>query len=89
LKRQMLLGSREPSTTTSEVLDGERWPLEPGRVQAALAAGAITRQQADVLVRSKTIGSHLEILQRDEGYKGFNKAGISEIIRQTDPRRRI
>jgi hypothetical protein len=69
--------------------DGEKWLLDPGRVQAALAAGAITPQQADALVRSKSIGSHLEILQRDAGYKGFNRAGISEIIRRTDPRSRI
>ncbi len=69
--------------------EGEAWLVEPARAEAALAAGAITRQQADALVRSKAIGSHLEILQRDEGYKGFNKAGISEIIRQTDPRKRL
>ena len=30
-------------------------------------------------------GSHLEILERDAGYKGFNQAGINEIIRETDP----
>jgi hypothetical protein len=65
---------------------GETWPVEPGRVQAALAAGAITREQADIFHRSGAIGSHLEILQRDDGYKGFNKAGINEIIKDTDPR---
>jgi hypothetical protein len=30
----------------------------------------------------------LEILQRDEGYKGFNQTGISDIIHRTDPRRK-
>ena len=39
-----------------------------------------TRQQG-------ALGSHLEILQRDEGYKGFNQTGINEIIKSTDPRR--
>ena len=33
------------------------------------------------------LGSHLEILERNEGYKGFNQTGINQIIRQTDPRR--
>jgi len=65
---------------------GEVWAVEPGRVQAASAAGFITRQQADQFQGSGAVGSHLEILQRDEGYKGFNKAGINEIIRATDPR---
>lgn len=64
---------------------GEVWPLDPDRIRAALATGVITREQADQFERSGAIGSHLELLQRDEGYKGFNKAGISKIIRDTDP----
>jgi hypothetical protein len=32
------------------------------------------------------LGSHLEILERNDGYKGFNQTGISQIIRRTDPR---
>ena len=31
-------------------------------------------------------GSHLEILQRWDGFKGFNKTGVSNIIRATDAR---
>lgn len=68
--------------------EGEIWPVDPGRLEAALADGAITEEQAERFRTSGAIGSHLEILQRDEGYKGFNKAGINEIIRDTDPRRR-
>jgi len=67
---------------------GETWAVEPGRIEAASAAGLITRHEADEFLGSGAVGSHLEILQRDEGYKGFNKAGISEIIRDTDPRNR-
>ena len=66
--------------------EGEIWAVEPKRVRSALAAGAITQQQADAFRDAGAIGSHLEILQRDEGYKGFNKAGINKIIRDTDPR---
>jgi hypothetical protein len=29
----------------------------------------------------------MEILERNDGYKGFNQTGISEIITRTDPRR--
>jgi hypothetical protein len=67
--------------------EGEPWPVEPQRLEAALAAGAITPAEADRFRQSGAIGSHLEILERDEGYKGFNQAGINEIIRDTDPRR--
>ena len=67
--------------------EGELWPVEAERLDAALVAGAITPDEADHFRRSGAIGSHLEILQRDEGYKGFNQAGINQIIRDTDPRR--
>jgi hypothetical protein len=49
-------------------------------------AGWITTEQAEKFVREGTLGSHLEILQRREGYKGFNPKGISDIITETDPR---
>jgi hypothetical protein len=67
--------------------DGEVWPVEPQRLEDALAARTVTPDEADRFRRCGAIGSHLEILQRDQGYKGFNQAGINEIIRDTDPRR--
>ena len=67
--------------------EGETWAVDARRREAAVAAGAITRQQAEQFGRDGALGSHLEILQRDQGYKGFNPSGISEIIRATDPRR--
>ncbi len=65
---------------------GERWMVDPKRAQRALNAGWINAEQAERFVREGTIGSHLEILQRREGYKGFNQKGISDIITETDPR---
>ena len=55
--------------------------------RAAVAAGRITPEQADRFRREGALGSHLEILERNDGYKGFNQTGISEIITRTDPRR--
>jgi len=52
-----------------------------------LAEGRITNDQADRFRREGALGSHLEILERNDGYKGFNQTGISEIITRTDPRR--
>jgi hypothetical protein len=66
---------------------GEIWPVEAARIDRLLAAGKITAEQADKFRREGALGSHLEVLQRDEGYKGFNQTGISDIITRTDPRR--
>lgn len=65
---------------------GEIWPVEPKRIAAALAAGYITKEQAEAFATHGAIGSHLEVLERNDGYKGFNQTGISQIIRRTDPR---
>ncbi len=67
--------------------EGEIWPVEPARLAAAVDDGLITSEQAATFAKRGVLGSHLEILQRDDGYKGFNQTGISEIIRKTDPRR--
>jgi hypothetical protein len=66
--------------------EGEIWSVEPGRIDKLVREGSITSEQAEKFRREGAIGSHLEVLQRDEGYKGFNQTGISEIIRDTDPR---
>ncbi|MEM8669601.1 MAG: hypothetical protein AAGG48_18890 [Planctomycetota bacterium] len=65
---------------------GERWQVAEKRLQSAIDRGWIDRDQADRFRKNGSIGSHLEILQRWNGYKGFNQTGISEIIRKTDPR---
>jgi hypothetical protein len=66
--------------------EGEVWQVSGRRIDAALVEGLITEAQASRFRDCGSIGSHLEILQRDDGYKGFNQTGISEIIRETDPR---
>ncbi|MDH3719770.1 MAG: hypothetical protein OES79_16740 [Planctomycetota bacterium] len=66
--------------------EGEMWPVAEPRIEAALAEGFITDEEAERFGREGALGSHLEILQRDDGYKGFNQTGISEIIKKTDPR---
>lgn len=65
---------------------GERWPIAEGRIARALEKGWITADQADKFRKEGAIGSHLEILQRNDGFKGFNPKGISDIILETDPR---
>jgi hypothetical protein len=68
---------------------GEMWPVEPRRIERLLSQGRISEEQAGRFRREGALGSHLEILERNEGYKGFNQTGISEIITRTDPRRSV
>ena len=68
---------------------GEMWPVEPSRITAALANGWIDQTQANRFAAAGALGSHLEILERNDGYKGFNQTGISQIIRKTDPRQQV
>ena len=67
--------------------EGERWPVEEARLEKLLAKKLITAEQAEQFRANGAIGSHLENLERNEGYKGFNQKGVSEIIAATDPRR--
>jgi len=66
---------------------GEIWEVNPARIELALEEGVITAEQAEQFRQAGVIGSHLEILERNDGYKGFNQTGITEIIHKTDPRK--
>lgn len=65
---------------------GELWHPDPKKVEKIAKAGLITPEQAQKFVKQGAVGSHLENLQRREGYKGFNQKNVSFIIRKTDPR---
>jgi hypothetical protein len=69
--------------------EGERWLVKPERLDHLLQDRRITEKQADQFRVSRAIGSHLENLERNDGFKGFNQAGVSEIIHATDPRTNI
>ena len=65
----------------------ETWPVAPERIDALVTAGSITSAEADRFRATGAPGSHIEILQRWDGFKGFNKTGVSSIIRDTDARK--
>jgi hypothetical protein len=67
--------------------EGERWPVAEARIKSLLQKNLITESQANQFRESGAIGSHLENLERNEGFKGFNQTGVSEIISATDPRK--
>ncbi len=68
---------------------GERWQVPNWRLDRLSAAGQLDPVQRDAFTRQGAIGSHLENIQRGEGFKGFNQQTVSDIIRRTDPRARL
>lgn len=65
---------------------GEIWHVDPQRISKLLKENKITPEQAEKFSAYGAVGSHMENLQRREGYKGFNKKNVSVIIKKTDPR---
>ncbi len=66
--------------------EGEQWAVDPKRLDRLLSEGKITFDQKKHFLDCGAVGSHLENLQRKEGYKGFNQKNVSFIIKKTDPR---
>lgn len=66
--------------------EGERWKVVPARLERLVTKGLITQEQAARFTQAGAIGSHLENLERKEGFKGFNQRSVSDIIHRTDPR---
>jgi len=64
----------------------EMWSVDPKVLDRLFHAKKITQAQVDKFLFEGAVGSHLENLQRREGYKGFNQKNVSFIIRATDPR---
>lgn len=65
---------------------GEIWPVSPNRVRNLLSKKLITKEESHRFLAHGALGSHLENLQRHEGYKGFNQKNVNIIIKKTDPR---
>jgi len=65
---------------------GENWPVAEKRLRRLLEKKLITEEQAATFRDHGAVGSHLENLERNDGYKGFNQQGVSDIIKRTDAR---
>lgn len=65
---------------------GERWAVADERLERLVTAGQIDEAQRAKFARDGAVGSHLENIQRSQGFKGFNQLNVSDIIRRTDPR---
>ena len=67
----------------------EKWEVDPARVQKLIRDKTITNGQGEQFLSQGAVGSHLENIQRREGYKGFNRKNVSAIILATDPRKNV
>lgn len=67
--------------------EAEIWTVEPDRIGRLISEAKLSPEEARRFLSEGAKGSHLEILQRWEGYKGFDKTSVSGIIRSTDARR--
>ena len=65
---------------------GETWPGDPARIEALAAKKLIGADLKERFLAGGAIGSHLEDIERRQGFKGFNQDSVSVIIRATDPR---
>jgi hypothetical protein len=65
---------------------GEMWKVDPRRLDRLVVAKLISQEHAEKFRSQGALGSHMENLQRREGYKGFNQQNVSTIIQRTDPR---
>jgi len=67
----------------------ERWKVDKKRINKLVQQGSITPEQGKWFLQDGAIGSHLENLQRRQGFKGFNQTSVTAIIKATDPRKQI
>ncbi len=92
LDREAAIKTMAPFTTfpylRQAFTHGEQWAIKPERANKLLTAGLITAEQCERFIKDGALGSHMENLERNDGFKGFNQQGVSDIIARTDPRRR-
>lgn len=65
---------------------GQRWRPRPDSLAGLRSSGLISSDQESNFRTKGAIGSHLENIQRRQGFKGFNQDSVSAIMNATDPR---
>ena len=63
----------------------EMWTVPEARLAALRNAGKISEDAYQQIKTRGAVGSHMENLQRQEGFKGFNQKGVSDIITAVNP----
>ncbi len=65
--------------------EGEWWPVDPQRLEVLRRGNKISEEAYLRIKEHGAVGSHLENLQRRDGFKGFNQKSVSQIIREVNP----
>ena len=63
----------------------EMWAVPEPRLNALRELGRLSEEAYQQIKLKGAVGSHLENLQRREGFKGFNQRGVSAIISAVNP----
>jgi hypothetical protein len=69
-----------------ELTQGELIPVQPKIVDALEAEGHLGADESENIRLNGAVLSHLENIERNFGFKGFNKIGIDDVLRVLDPR---
>jgi hypothetical protein len=65
---------------------GDWAAVDPARIDALEVGGHIGAEESEQLRLKGSILSHLENIERNDGFKGFNREGIDGVLRKLDPR---
>jgi len=63
----------------------EKWQVRGEKLNLLQKNHSLTNEQASVFLRDGAVASHLENIQRGQGFKGFNQNSVSAIIKWTNP----
>jgi hypothetical protein len=69
-----------------ELTEGDWEAVDPFRVDKLERNGHVSAEEAEQLRMNGSIVTHLENIERNDGYKGFNREGIDSVLRKLDPR---
>ena len=69
-----------------ELTEGDWDAVDPARVDQLEEQGHIEAEEAEKLRLMGSIVTHLENIERNDGFKGFNREGIDSVMRKLDPR---
>lgn len=72
-----------------ELTRGQWWPVDPVRIDQLEKEGHLSAEEAENFRLNGAIGAHLENIERNDGFKGFNQPGIDGVLRIIDPRQNL
>lgn len=72
-----------------ELTRGQWWPVDPARIDALELGGHLSSDEAENFRLNGAIAAHLENIERNDGFKGFNQPGIDGVLRIIDPRQNL